>query len=141
MVAPLLAQLLGIQPPEGATEPIPELLKAACDSMVTLNAFGVGPMRDCGAHAATDVTGFGLAGHAFEMAEGSHTTIVLDLKALPLFPGADRIDVTKFRTRASKSNREYTEADTHFENAEPGDERISLTNRLTVPERLRRPRW
>ena len=93
----------------------PELLTAACDSMATLNAYVVAPMRECGAHAATDVTGFGLAGHAFEMAEGSHTTVVLDLKALPLFPGADRIDVTQFRTRASKTNREYTEADTHFD--------------------------
>lgn len=93
----------------------PELLKAACDSMAALNAYGVAPMRDCGAHAATDVTGFGLAGHAFEMAEGGHTTLVLDLKAVPLFPAADRIDVTQFRTRASKTNREYTEADTHFD--------------------------
>lgn len=91
------------------------LLKAACASMVTLNAYGVGPMRECGANAATDVTGFGLAGHVFEMAEGSHTTIVLDLNALPLFPGIDGIDVTKFRTRASKTNREYTEAETHFD--------------------------
>ena len=91
------------------------LLKVACDSMAQLNAVGVGPMRECGAHAATDVTGFGLAGHTFEMAEGSHTTIVLDLKALPLFPGIDGIDVTKFRTRASKTNREYTEPDSHFD--------------------------
>lgn len=91
------------------------LLKVACDSMAQLNAVCVGPMRECGAHAATDVTGFGLAGHTFEMAEGSHTTIVLDLKALPLFPGIDGIDVTKFRTRASKTNREYTLAETHFD--------------------------
>ena len=91
------------------------LLKAACDSMLTLNAAGVGPMRECGAHAATDVTGFGLAGHTFEMAEGSHTTIVIDLKALPLFPGLDGLDVTRFRTRASKTNREYTLADTHID--------------------------
>jgi selenide, water dikinase len=91
------------------------LVKTACESMVQLNAVGVGPMRECGAHAATDVTGFGLAGHTFEMAEGSHTTIVLDLKTLPLFPGIDAIDVTKFRTRASKTNREYTAADTHFD--------------------------
>jgi selenide,water dikinase len=91
------------------------LLSAACASMSQLNAVGVGPMRECGAHAATDVTGFGLAGHAFEMAEGSHTTIVLDLKALPLLPGLDGLDVTRYRTRASKTNRDFTLAGTHFD--------------------------
>lgn len=93
----------------------PEVLEAACRGMVQLNAVGVGPMQECGVHAATDVTGFGLAGHTYEMADGSGTTIVLDLKALPLIPGIDRIDVTKFRTRAVKSNREYTLPHTHFD--------------------------
>jgi selenide, water dikinase len=93
----------------------PELLKAACDGMVQLNAVGRDPMVECGAHAATDVTGFGLAGHAFEMADGSKTTLVIDIKKLPLIPGIEAIDVTRFRTRASKSNREYTEADTQFD--------------------------
>jgi len=91
------------------------LLNAACESMSQLNAVGVGPMRECGAHAATDVTGFGLAGHTFEMAEGSHTTIILDLKALPLLPGLDALNVAKYRTRASKTNRDFTIAGTHFD--------------------------
>jgi selenide,water dikinase len=93
----------------------PALLKAACDSMVQLNAVGRDPMVECGAHAATDVTGFGLAGHAYEMADGSQTTLVIDLKAVPLIPGIDALDVSRFRTRASKTNREYTEAATHFD--------------------------
>ncbi len=93
----------------------PELLKTACDSMVQLNAVGRDPMVECGAHAATDVTGFGLAGHAFEMAAGSQTTLVIDLKTLPLMPGIEAIDIGRFHTRASKSNREYTAADTHLD--------------------------
>lgn len=97
----------------------PELLETACRGMVQLNAVGRDPMVECGAHAATDVTGFGLAGHAFEMAEGSKTTLVLHLNKLPLIPGLDALDVTKFRTRASKTNREYTEKDTHFDGDVP----------------------
>lgn len=93
----------------------PDLLKAACDSMVQLNAVGRDPMVECGAHAATDVTGFGLAGHAFEMADGSRTTVVIDLKKLPLLPGVDAIDVTRFRTRASATNRQFTGESTHFD--------------------------
>ena len=40
-----------------------------------------------GVHACTDITGFGLAGHASEMAAGSNVTIEIDAKALPIIPG------------------------------------------------------
>jgi selenophosphate synthase len=56
---------------------------------------------------STDVTGFGLAGHAFEMAEGSGTTIVLDLGKLPLIPGAENLAHKPFLTRASATNALY----------------------------------
>src|SRR5207247_5682298 len=58
----------------------PDLFKAACASMIQLNDIGRDAMLEAGAHAATDVTGFGLAGHAFEMPQGSGTTIVLVLR-------------------------------------------------------------
>lgn len=93
----------------------PDVLEAACRGMTQLNAVGVGPMQACGVSAATDVTGFGLAGHAYEMADGSGHTIVLDSKAFPTIPGIEQIDVTKFRTRAVKSNREYTLPHTHLD--------------------------
>ncbi|MCE7939189.1 MAG: selenide, water dikinase SelD, partial [Chloroflexi bacterium CFX6] len=41
-----------------------------------------------GASAATDITGFGLAGHGLEMAERSGVTLSIDVEALPLLPGA-----------------------------------------------------
>lgn len=93
----------------------PDVLEAACRGMVQLNAVGVGPMQACGVSAATDVTGFGLAGHAYEMADGSGHTIVLDSKAFPTIPGIEQLDVTQFRTRAVKSNREYTLPHTHLD--------------------------
>ena len=92
----------------------PETLKAACDSMVQLNVAG----RDAilavgGVHAVTDITGFGLCGHAYEMATGSKVTIAIDVNALPLLPGAEKL--TQFRTRASKTNWQYVEAATRLE--------------------------
>jgi selenide, water dikinase len=93
----------------------PEVLKAACDSMIELNKSACDAMLAVGASAATDITGFGLAGHAMEMAEGSKITLVIELAKLPLIPGVEQLDVTKFRTRASKTNREYTEKQTQFE--------------------------
>ncbi len=94
----------------------PDLLYAAAiKSMTTLNTGGRDAMIAAGANAATDVTGFGLAGHAFEMAEGSGHTVVLDLAKLPLLEGLDTIEVAKFRTRASGSNKSYTIEGTHFD--------------------------
>ena len=92
-----------------------ELLEAAVLSMTTLNDGACRAMLAVGVNAATDVTGFGLAGHAYEMAFGSGVTIELNLSALPRLHGIDGIDLVKYRTRASKTNREYTEAETEYD--------------------------
>jgi selenide,water dikinase len=93
----------------------PELLAAAVESMVTLNKDACDAMLAVGVSAATDITGFALAGHGMEMAEGSNVTLAIDLAKLPLLAGIEAIDVTRHRTRASKTNREYTEGHTRFE--------------------------
>jgi selenide,water dikinase len=84
-----------------------ELLQAAVASMIQLNDIGRDVALEFGAHAATDVTGFGLAGHAFEMAEGSKTTIILELSKLPLLPGAEAFAKKPYLTRASATNAAY----------------------------------
>ncbi|MEJ7137781.1 selenide, water dikinase SelD [Amphibiibacter pelophylacis] len=60
----------------------------ARDSMCTLNRIGQDLARLPGVHAMTDVTGFGLAGHLLEMAEGSGLDAEVQLAALPVLPGA-----------------------------------------------------
>jgi selenide,water dikinase len=85
----------------------PELLEAACASMIQLNDVGRDVMIEVGAHAATDVTGFGLAGHAREMADGSGTTLLIHLAQLPIFPGAEAIARKPYLTRASATNSAY----------------------------------
>jgi selenide,water dikinase len=86
-----------------------DLFEAACASMVQLNDIGRDAMIEAGAHAATDITGFGLAGHAFEMAEGSRTTLVLELSRLPLLPGAEGLAHKPYLTRASATNAAYVQ--------------------------------
>jgi selenide,water dikinase len=86
-----------------------DVYQAACASMVQLNAAGAAAMLDVGVHSATDVTGFGLAGHGYEMAEGSRVTLQIELAKLPLIPGAERLVEKRYFTRASKTNREYVE--------------------------------
>ncbi len=87
-----------------------ELFTSACDSMVQLNDIGRDVMLEAGAHGATDVTGFGLAGHAFEMAEGSKATLVVNLSRLPLLPGAEALAHKPYLTRASATNAGYVAA-------------------------------
>jgi selenide, water dikinase len=84
-----------------------ELFQAAIASMIQLNDIGRDVALEFGAHAATDVTGFGLAGHLFEMAEGSKTTIILSLSKLPLLPGAEPFAKKPYLTRASATNASY----------------------------------
>jgi selenide, water dikinase len=89
-----------------------ESYRAAVESMTQLNAVGKAAVDEVGGvHAMTDVTGFGLAGHALGMAEGSGVTIVFDLGRLPLLPGVEKLAAQRhFRTRASKTNAEHVAA-------------------------------
>ena len=56
--------------------------------MIMLNDVARDAMIEAGAHSATDITGFGLAGHAFGMAEGSKTTLVIRPLAIAAVAGA-----------------------------------------------------
>jgi selenide,water dikinase len=58
-------------------------------------------------HAVTDVTGFGLAGHAWEVAERSGVRIELDGDALPLYPGALETAEAGVRTGGDARNRSH----------------------------------
>jgi selenide, water dikinase len=84
-----------------------EVLQAAVASMIQLNAIGRDAALAVGAKAATDITGFGLAGHVIEMAEASGVTVVLDVGRLPLLPGAEDLARRGNRTRASVTNRQF----------------------------------
>jgi selenide, water dikinase len=66
----------------------PEHYTSAVNSMVQLNAGAATIMLNHEVHAATDVTGFGLLGHAFKMADGSNVTAVFEESDLPLLQGA-----------------------------------------------------
>src|SRR5262249_14011989 len=87
-----------------------DVYQAAVASMIQLNDLGRDAMLEVGVSAGTAVTGLGLAGHAFEMAQGSNVTLVIELSRLPLFPGAEILARKPYLTRASKTNAEYVAA-------------------------------
>ena len=55
----------------------------------------------------TDVTGFGLAGHAWELAERSAVAVRLDATAIPIYPGALEAAASGVRTGGDARNRTY----------------------------------
>jgi selenide,water dikinase len=83
------------------------LLDAAIASMIQLNDVAAAAMIESGAHAATDITGFGMAGHVMAMARGSGTTLIISLSRLPLLPGAEAFARKPYLTRASGTNAAY----------------------------------
>jgi selenide, water dikinase len=59
-------------------------------------------------HAATDITGFGLSGHAWQMAKASQVGMNFSFSSLPLFELAPMFLQKEFLTKAHRTNREYT---------------------------------
>jgi selenide,water dikinase len=60
-------------------------------------------------HAVTDVTGYGLAGHGWEVAQRSGVRLVINTSSLEMYPGVLRIAENGVRTGGDPRNREYVE--------------------------------
>jgi selenide,water dikinase len=95
-------------------EASPALVRAAADSMERLNRRAAEKISDGSpfaprVHACTDITGFGLAVHASEMAGRDHT-LVIDGASLPLLEGALGFAENFYATAAGQRNRNYMES-------------------------------
>ena len=84
-----------------------EELQAAAATMMELNDHAAETVRPFEPSAVTDVTGFGLFGHAHEMAERSGVCIVLDPASFPALPGALAVARRGLRTGGDLRNREF----------------------------------
>jgi selenide,water dikinase len=84
-----------------------EALGAAVNLMKTLNARVADLLRPLAPHAVTDVTGFGLIGHAYELATRSGVRVELDAKELPLIPAAIELAGLGVVTGGDPRNREF----------------------------------
>ena len=82
-------------------------LEAAVDSMIELNRAAADVVRPFDPNAVTDVTGFGLLGHAYELASRSGVRALIDAESLPVLPGAFDLASEGVRTGGDGRNREY----------------------------------
>ena len=81
----------------------------AFDGMKTLNAVAADLMRPAGVKAATDVTGYGLLGHAWEMVRGQNLRYVFEASKVPLYEAAMDYALKDVFPGGSRANRTWLE--------------------------------
>jgi selenide,water dikinase len=91
-----------------------EQVRAAIDTMTTLNDAGSEAMLAAGAVAATDVTGFGLLGHLHRMALASGCAAVVDASAVPVLDGVMDLARSDVVPGGTKRNLAYVRPHTDF---------------------------
>ena len=84
-----------------------EHAQTAIREMAMLNRVASELMIQYQAHAATDITGYGLLGHGYEMATGSGISIEFDSSALPILPGTLELAEAGMSPPGSRANLEY----------------------------------
>ncbi|MDD4141406.1 MAG: selenide, water dikinase SelD [Bacteroidales bacterium] len=82
----------------------------ALNQMSTLNAFAASMMRKYHVKCATDVTGFGLLGHAYELAKASDVTLHINTKSLPVLPNVIQLLESGCIPGAAFRNKNYVES-------------------------------
>jgi len=84
-----------------------EAIRKSVESMVALNRTASEWMREFGAHACTDITGFSFIGHALEMAAASRVGMVVQSKAVPVLPEAMEYAKLGLIPGGAYSNRDF----------------------------------
>jgi selenide,water dikinase len=107
---------------------------AAVKVMTTLNAAGAAAAREAGAHALTDVTGFGLLGHLHELTLASGVAAELDAPCVPAIEGVPAL-LSQADERAiaggTRRNRDYAEQFTSFADDVPEAQRWLVCDAMT----------
>ena len=89
----------------------PEVAAASQATMLTAGRRAAELMREYGVRAATDITGFGFMGHAWEIAKASGVTFEIDSASVPEIPGALALARAGSTNRGDRTNREYVDGD------------------------------
>jgi selenide,water dikinase len=87
LTKPLGMGIIGAAIKAGMLSQDDELVQKACEVMQALNGTASELMQEVGVNACTDITGFGLLGHAFEMAKGSKVVLSISAAKVPILDG------------------------------------------------------
>lgn len=92
----------------------PEQEAQVIETMAMLNKEAAEALEGYQVHAVTDVTGFGLLGHACEMAKGSNVSMTINFDAVPILDGTHKLAEEGVIPGGSKSNFEWLKDDVEF---------------------------
>jgi selenide, water dikinase len=109
-----------------------EGIEAVTKAMTTSAAAASKAMVTLVANACTDITGFGLLGHAYEMARASGVTFEIDSSTVPLLPDVLELIEQGMLTRGDKNNREYVGDTVKFSDAVSGPMQSALFDPQTA---------
>ena len=93
----------------------PEVAAKSVEAMLTPGKYAAEAMREFEVKGATDVTGFALIGHAWEMARASNVSIQINAGDVPLLEGALELAAGGILTSGDKTNREYVGEDVEID--------------------------
>lgn len=91
-----------------------DLLDRAVSNMTCLNKKASEIMGDFGVHACTDITGFGLIGHAVEVARASKVCLEIDSKKIPIIDGVAELIEEDVETELTCENKRFFSKDAIF---------------------------
>ena len=94
-------------------------MKEALKSMTALNKIAAELMIEMGAHACTDITGFGLIGHASHLIQEGETGIEFDFGAIPFFAGVMELSQKKVYPGGLGRNRDFYAPNVEFKGRIP----------------------
>ena len=99
--------------------------KEVTETMAMLNKTAAEILTSFSPHAVTDVTGFGLLGHASEMARGSEVSFEIQMEQVPMLDGTYELSQNGVVPGGSKSNHNWVAEDVHYE-------QISMENQIIL---------
>jgi len=114
--------LTAVRKGEPAEGPLAEAIRL----MTTLNREASQAMQEIGVNACTDITGFGLLGHLFQLARASGVALRLFFDRIPLLPGVRDFAEKGYFPGGAQKNRRYVEEKVSFSGLSPAEEGILL---------------
>lgn len=108
-----------------------KVVNQTLDTMRALNCEAAQVALSYGAHACTDITGFGFLGHLHEMAIASHLAAKVKVANIPLLPQALELAAAGYICGGSRSNKAYADTFTHFNNDIGPDLQALLCDAIT----------
>lgn len=101
------------------------------ETMRSLNKNAAEILNNFQPNAVTDVTGFGLLGHAFEMAHGSQVSFEIDWQRVPLLAGTQELAEQHLFPGGSRANHEWLKQDIHYNDKLTEIEQLILCDAVT----------